>query len=150
VKLKKVISGGQSGADKEALKCARALGLETGGTAPRGYRTENGPDLELRDKYGLVESRSSGYTARTDKNVLDADVTLWFGRQDTPGYAATKRAASKYGKPFEENPVGLRLAYLLENHAVWNVAGNRESKNPYVTQLVRTAFGYVALFGKKD
>ena len=41
--LTKIISGGQTGADYGALLAAHALGLETGGWAPKGWRTEDGP-----------------------------------------------------------------------------------------------------------
>lgn len=58
--LTKIISGGQTGADEGGLEGARLLGIPTGGTAPKGYRTENGPNLTLRDTYGLVEHWSPG------------------------------------------------------------------------------------------
>ena len=47
--LKKIISGGQTGADREALETARDLGIETGGFVPKGWLTEDGPDYSLHD-----------------------------------------------------------------------------------------------------
>ena len=45
--IKKIISGGQSGADLAGLKAAIKLGIETGGFIPKNYRTENGSDYTL-------------------------------------------------------------------------------------------------------
>lgn len=53
--LQKVISGGQSGADRAALEAAHAIGIPTGGWAPEGYKTINGNDFSLRDKFNLIE-----------------------------------------------------------------------------------------------
>jgi hypothetical protein len=41
--IEKLISGGQTGADRAGLEAAKALGIATGGTAPKGWRIEN-PD----------------------------------------------------------------------------------------------------------
>ena len=37
----KIISGGQTGVDRLALDVAKSLNIATGGTAPKGYLTEN-------------------------------------------------------------------------------------------------------------
>lgn len=141
MKLRKCISGGQTGADRTGLECAKALGLETGGTAPKGWRTENGPDLSLKD-FGLVESDSSDYRPRTYKNAADAEVTLWFGKT-SPGYWCTKTGCKKHDTPFYDNPTDLEIQYLANTYEVWNVAGNRQSKNPAVVGLVKDAFNIV-------
>lgn len=143
MKLRKVISGGQTGADKTGLVEAYALGLETGGTAPKGYKTERGPDYTLRDTYGLDESHSSDYAVRTHQNVADADVTIWFGNTNSPGYWCNKNGCKKHGKPFEENPTALMIEYFSNTYEIWNIAGNRESKNPAVVGLVRNAFAVI-------
>lgn len=36
--IKKVISGGQTGADQAGLLAARVCGVDVGGTAPKGYQ----------------------------------------------------------------------------------------------------------------
>lgn len=41
--LRKIISGGQTGADQGGLRAGRLLHLETGGTAPHNWMTEQGP-----------------------------------------------------------------------------------------------------------
>jgi hypothetical protein len=139
VKLRKVISGGQTGADKTGLECAKKLGLETGGTAPKGYRTEAGKDLTLRDTYGLSESPHWDYAPRTKQNVLDAEITVWFGNLGSPGYWCTKNAA-RGKKEFIENPTPEAFKILCNHYEVINIAGNRSSKNPRVIFLVQEAF----------
>lgn len=53
--LKKVISGGQIGADRAGLEAAFKLGITTGGWAPMGFITYAGKDPELGSKFNLKE-----------------------------------------------------------------------------------------------
>lgn len=138
MKLRKVISGGQTGVDKTALICARELGLETGGTAPKGWKIDGGTDPSLKD-YGLVESDSSDYKPRTHKNAADADATLWFGKT-SPGYWCTLNGCKKAGKPFYVNPLDGDLEQICNKYEVINVAGNRARINPEAMRLVKNAF----------
>lgn len=139
MKLRRVISGGQTGADQAGLICARAIGLETGGTAPKLYRTEKGNNIALKD-FGLTASKYYDFAPRTRQNVLDADCTLWFGNIDSPGYWCTSRATDEHSKPFEINVSGKRMHELADLYEVINIAGNRLSKNPEVIGLVVLAF----------
>src|SRR5262249_3920699 len=75
----KVISGDQTGADMGALIAARELGLETGGFAPKGWQTENGPQEHILRGFGLIECEEPGYPARTRRNVAGSDATLLVG-----------------------------------------------------------------------
>src|SRR5262245_8934917 len=97
--LIRIISGGQSGADHGGLLAARELGIPTGGTAPRGWQTETGPQESLLKSFGLVESREPGYPARTRQNVQDADGTLLVGEYRSGGSALTANVAREAGKP---------------------------------------------------
>lgn len=133
-KLREIRSGGQSGADRTSLEVARELDIKTGGTAPKGYRTEIGQDFSLKD-FGLKESPDWNYKSRTWDNVKDADVTIWFGRIGSPGFKCTKAATVYYQKPFFINP--LNIPDLAQTYEVWNVAGNRASTNPGVIKLVQ-------------
>jgi hypothetical protein len=119
------------------LECAKELHIETGGTAPKGYRTETGDDPSLAD-FKLKESPYASYPPRTEKNVKDANVTLWFGNIGSPGYWCTWNAAKAQKRPFIVNPTDLRD--LAEIHEVFNIAGNRKSTNPDVVRQVREAF----------
>lgn len=145
MKLKKVLSGGQTGADQTGLECAVALGLATGGTAPKGWKTDEGPAPELGATYGLVQSHSSDYAVRTRQNVQNAEVTVWFGTTTSPGYWCTKNACKQYSKPFKVNPGHAGMLELADTYAVWNVAGNRRRLNPGVVEQVRDAFSALDL-----
>lgn len=52
--LERIVSGGQTGADQAALRAARAAGLPTGGWAPRGWLTEEGPAPWLANRSGFA------------------------------------------------------------------------------------------------
>ena len=77
--IAKIISGGQTGADRAALDVAMSLGIPHGGWVPRGRLTEAGA---LPDKYVMDETISADYAERTERNVTDSDGTLIvaFGR----------------------------------------------------------------------
>ena len=63
----KIISGGQTGADIGGLIGAKRAGIKTGGTAPRGYKTEKGPQIQSLKYLGLVEHPSEHYRHRTQQ-----------------------------------------------------------------------------------
>lgn len=138
--LSKVISGGQTGADRGGIDAAFGLGVETGGHAPLGYRTSNGNDPTLK-KLGLVEDFSFAYPPRTKKNVQNSDGTVIIGSDmDSAGSRLTYRLTVECGKPCKQ--IGLTENYtneeLLEQAkhlanwirkkkiSVLNVAGNRD------------------------
>jgi len=64
--IEKIISGGQTGADRAALDVALKLGIPHGGWIPKGRKTEKGP---LPERYRLKEMPTDSYEARTEKNV---------------------------------------------------------------------------------
>lgn len=137
--LIKIISGGQSGADMGGLLAAERLGIPTGGTAAKGYRTENGPALVLRDRFGLRESRVANYSDRTLQNVADSDGTVIVApAADSPGTVQTIKFCERIGRPyllcdFETLPVCLSHFIRKHNIRILNVAGNRESVAPGIT-----------------
>jgi hypothetical protein len=75
VMLKKIISGGQTGADVAGLYVAIKHGIHHGGAIPKGRLTEDGM---LSEKYNLEEMTSKSYPKRTEKNVVDSDGTVIF------------------------------------------------------------------------
>jgi hypothetical protein len=131
----KIISGGQTGVDRGALKAALSLGITHGGWCPRGRLAEDG---QIPDKFDLQETNTTDYTARTEKNVLDSDATLIFCRGSlSGGTLLTYRLVDQHQKtckvvdlnePFDARDV----LDWLEDHQVetLNVAGPRESQNP--------------------
>ena len=140
--LKKVISGGQTGADQAVLHAANDCGLETGGFAPKGYRTSSGPDLSLK-RYGLIEDTSYTYPPRTRLNLAHSDATVGFGDMDSPGMRLTRRYCVELDKPFWDNPDPDELVRLIRLFKVetLNVAGNRESTHPGIYKTVYYTLG---------
>ena len=144
----KVISGGQTGIDQLGLEIAQELGLETGGTAPKGFRTEAGENADLGSKFGLEEADTRDYPTRTRINVENSDATVYFSSSISAGLGATERAAEVANKPFIFNPTPKELREFLakNNVQVLNVAGNRGTKaSPkliaYATNALREALG---------
>ena len=140
----KIISGGQTGADQGGLAAGKELGLATGGWAPVGWLTENGPQEELLKSYGLQEWSRPGYAARTAANVTHSDKTVWFGLTGSPGYCCTVKACHWYHRPVLINPAPDEFLRWIKLHpaSILNVAGNRERLNPGIyerTKLFLTA-----------
>ena len=80
--LKKIISGGQTGADRAALDAAMRLGIPHGGWLPKGRLAEDGC---LPDHYQLEEMPTDSYRERTRKNVQASDGTLLVSRGTPTG-----------------------------------------------------------------
>ncbi len=94
-----VISGGQIGADLAGLRAAQSLGLLTGGTAPKGYRTLKGPQPALAG-FGLTEHARQGYPGRTLQNVIDADATVIVAKNtNSAGTKLTVEYCEQQSKP---------------------------------------------------
>ncbi len=73
--LQKIISGGQTGADRAALDFAIARGIPHGGWCPRGRLAEDGTIPAL---YQLSETPGPDHAQRTEWNVRDSDGTVIF------------------------------------------------------------------------
>jgi len=147
----KIISGGQTGADLGGLVGAEFAHIPTGGTAPKGYRTDHGPRPDiLRDRFGLVEHTSASYAPRTRCNVQDSDATVIFGDLTSPGCALTLSLCTKLRKPHLDNPSAheLRRYVLVNSIGILNVAGNRERTNPGIA--LRVAKTVYRAFARQD
>lgn len=142
--LMKIISGGQSGADRAALDAAIHLGIPHGGWLPRGRKCEDGP---LPRRYALLELESSSYRDRTEKNVLESDGTLIvsFGPL-TGGSALTEALAIRHDRPClhldldypDPTRAAAAVTAWLHTHRIniLNVAGPRASGEPRIYQAV--------------
>ncbi len=138
--VRKIISGGQTGADQGALDGALACDFPHGGAIPAGRKTEIGP---LSKRYHLEELDSPHYPERTEKNVVDGDGTLILSHGKlTGGSALTLAIAQRLAKPWlhidcatvtPEEAVA-RLRSWCEEHRieVLNVAGPRASTDPLI------------------
>ena len=112
VGLVKVISGGQTGADRGGIDAAAELGVETGGHAPLGYRTSRGNDTTLA-KLGLLEDKSFAYPPRTKLNVKNSDGTVIIGsNMESAGSRLTYNLTVDHGKPCYQ--IGLPETYTNE------------------------------------
>ncbi|HET9131137.1 MAG TPA: putative molybdenum carrier protein [Terriglobia bacterium] len=154
-RLDKIISGGQTGADQGGLYAARELGIPTGGVAPRGWQTEEGPQPDLLRGFGLRECSEPGYPARTRDNVFASDGTLLVGQYQSGGSALTHKIAMQAANPIfhlefppadqvpeyirQSDPRFEEFRHWLLRHRVrtMNVAGNRESQSRGIQEFTR-------------
>jgi len=141
----KIVSGGQTGADRAALDFAIEHGIPHGGWCPRGRKAEDG---SLDQRYQLQETPSGDYAQRTEWNVRDSDGTVVFSIAPvlTGGSKKTVFLAHKLGKPVfhisrDCAPASPDKALLrfIQNHSikVLNVAGPRASKESEVYGFVK-------------
>lgn len=132
----KIISGGQTGADRAALDFAIWHEIPHGGWCPKGRLAEDGI---IEQRYRLTETSTKNYPQRTEKNVNDADGTVIFtvSPRLTGGSKKTADFATEQGKPWIHINVGQYdapqqlLAFIRNNQIqTLNVAGSRASKEP--------------------
>jgi hypothetical protein len=158
----KIVSGGQTGADRGGLDAAIALGVPHGGWCPKGRRAEDG---EIPACYALVETASSNYLVRTEQNVVvsHATVVFTFGKP-SGGSKKTIDLAVRHQRPclcldlaaMDDEEAALAVlqwlspgGLLMEGvpvpppNPVLNVAGSRESKAPGIQDRVRAVMKLV-------
>jgi hypothetical protein len=139
----RIISGGQTGADRAALDWAIRNRVPHSGWCPRGRKAEDGV---LPAKYKLRETESTDYRQRTRKNVIDSDGTLVVNlRMFEGGTLKTMQYAKSLGKPHlvlqldvgagDENIRQFLNWLQRESIATLNVAGSRKSKRPGIYAL---------------
>lgn len=144
--VKKIISGGQTGADRAALDAAMECGIIIGGYVPMGRWAEDGP---IPQRYaGLIECGSSVPAVRTRLNVENSDATLIFSHGKLDGGSALTARLSRALKrdvlhidllknsdsaAVEKIELWLRTM----NISILNVAGPRASKDPAIYEDVK-------------
>jgi len=148
----KIISGGQTSADRAGLDFAIKHDIPHGGWIPKGRKTEYG---RLPDRYQLQEMPTLEYSKRTEQNVLDSDGTLIVSYEHlTGGSALTEYLAEKHDKPcihIDLSNLTIGEASIIINNwiqrhkiAILNIAGPRDSKDPMIYQatmdLLEAAF----------
>lgn len=146
--VRKVVSGGQTGADQGGWEAARLLGLERGGQMPKGFLTEVGPRPDFAESHNATESHSEKYPPRTAHNVQNSDGTVLFGDSQSRGSKLTIVLCDSMEKPYYCVPYFGYNSHDIKNFRAWlklknietlNVAGNRESRN-------RGIFGFTVKF----
>src|SRR5215472_15898316 len=99
----RIISGGQTGADRAALDAAIAHGVVYGGWCPKGGWAEDAqtPPGVLARYPNLRETPDADPRQRSEWNVRDSDATIVFLPSDalSPGTAFTIDCARRYDKP---------------------------------------------------
>jgi hypothetical protein len=135
VRLRRVISGGQQGADQGGLLAAAGAGVETGGQAPEDFMTLSGKAPWLK-KLGLTAAGT--YDERTKVNISSADATVVFASNfKSPGTKLTVNYALSRSRPTlclnpgmnTDTAVNALVQFIMENRvATLNVAGNRDNR----------------------
>lgn len=98
--ITKLISGIQVGADQAGIAAGLLLGIDTGGTAPKGYRTKFGNAHHFK-QFGIIEDDSWAYSPRTEQNVQNSDGTIRFADDfTTAGELCTLKFIKRHKKPY--------------------------------------------------
>lgn len=141
----RIISGGQTGADRAALDFALESGIEIAGCVPFGRRAEDG---EISSHYiNMVESPSADPAKRTRANVLNSDATLIFSYGELAGGTLlTKEIAQAAERAYlvvdlqtvtVEFAARSVLEWLLKTRpTTLNIAGPRASETPGIYENV--------------
>jgi len=139
--VQRIISGGQTGADRAALDFALEIGIPIGGWVPKGRLAEDGC---IPERYaGLVETGSTDHAVRTARNVRDSDATLILSHGPLDGGSLlTHREATRAGRPVLHLDLGeVDIAAAADRLRTWlaavrparlNVAGPRASRDPRI------------------
>lgn len=155
VRIEKIVSGGQTGADRAALDWAIEHSVPHGGWCPKGRKAEDGP---LPARYELMETPGDKYIQRTEWNVRDSDGTVIISISSTlsGGSRNTAEFADGYRKLWlhlaatrEGNCAsGLLREFVIRHRIrVLNVAGPRAYSEPEVGRFVMQVLDGVARRG---
>ena len=142
--LKKIVSGGQTGADRAALDFAIKNNIPHGGWVPKGRIADDGP---IAGEYNLKEMPTDSYHARTEQNVIDSDGTVIITRGPlTGGSRYTHQMAKQHRKPCliidlartKVYEAGATIMIWVTDNKIstLNVAGPRASKNRHIYDQV--------------
>ena len=154
-RLFKIISGGQTGADRAALEWAMANAraprrLVSGG--PKG-----GGMAASRPQFNLVEMRSRSYALRTRRNVHSSDGTVIFSLHERlmGGSSSTAEMARKFRKPLLHLVASRgvvecaqQLDAFIKGNGITglNVAGPRASEEDGVGEFVHAVLSCAKTF----
>ncbi len=143
--IERIVSGGQTGADRAGLDAAIACGIPHGGWCPKGRTAEDGV---IPERYQLTETEGVSYLARTERNVKQSDGTVIFTLGELAGGSLrTVDFARRHRKPWKHIQLGgigdeqaaeaLRRFVTEQGIKVLNVAGSSESREPGLHQRVQ-------------
>jgi len=140
--ITKIISAGQSGADRAALDAAIKLKVQHGGWISRGKPTEKGPPSGT---YQLLEMVTEDHTEQTLKNVMESDGTLILSHGKLTGSSELhQKLIKEHNKSclhidLTDKPIFLIASdvfkWVIQNAIeVLNVTGPRASEDPEIYQ----------------
>lgn len=140
--IEKVVSGGQTGADRAALDVAMELGIACGGWCPAGRQADDGI---IPARYPLQETADMDHTVRTESNVRDSDGTLVFHRGPLQGGTAYAVLMARHlGRPvlaidLDEPCSAADVAAWIERSRmrVIHIGGQREASSPGIYAAAR-------------
>jgi hypothetical protein len=153
--IEKIISGGQTGADRAALDAAIEIDIPHGGWVPKGRLAEDGV---IPPSYHLSEMPTDIYVVRTEQNVEGSDGTLILSHGPLCGGSAlTQELAEKHARPclhIDLNRIpafkaAAMIAAWVALHPVktLNVAGPRAGNDPNIYQKTKDIL--IAAFHKE-
>ncbi len=153
--LKKIISGGQVGADQAALDAAIKYNVPHGGWIQKDRKTEDGI---LPYEYKLNELKSGAHPNYSERNVINSDGTLIISHGKLKGGSALpKKLAKEYNRfclhiDLNKTPAFIATSkinsWIIEhNIEILNVAGSRASKDPKIYEVVKYIIEGVILLG---
>ena len=135
--IRKIISVGQTGAERAAIDVAIRFNISYGGWIPKGGIAGISP---LSNKYHLLEMRTNSYQASIKKNILESDGTLIFTRGvPEPEMKYSRMIALQrkkhfllicLNKTFTYDAASLILSWIRQqNIATLNVSGPKASED---------------------
>ena len=156
--IKKMISGGQIGAEQAALDVAIKLGVSHSGWIQKGRRTQS---WTLPEKYQLKEMDTASFKGRIERNVTDSDGTLIISHGSLAGGADYSREMTvKHNRPclhinLRETPGFFAAStintWALENSIeVLNVTGSRSSEDAEIYKATMDVLESVYYLNEMD
>ena len=146
LKIRRIICGGQTGADRAAFDFALENGIESGGFVPKNRLAEDG---RISEKYpNLIETETENPAERTELNVINSDATLIFSHGDLKrGSKLTLEMCDKHAKPrlhidfqntdFAQAVKKAQQFIIFSNCRTLNIAGARTSEDARIYEKTK-------------
>ncbi len=146
MKINKIISGGQTGADRAAFDFALENNFKISGFVPKNRLAEDGV---ISGKYpNLIETETENCAERTELNVKNSCATLILSHGKlTDGSLLTEEFAQKYEKPcLHVDFLESGFEQAVEKTKKWlesldcenlNIAGSRHSEDSLIYEKTK-------------
>lgn len=153
--IEKIISGGQTGADRAAFDFALEKGFKISGFVPKNRLAEDG---RISERYeNLIQTETENPAERTKLNVKSADATLILSHGELKGGSLlTLKFAENYKKPFLHIDFSaLSLEQAARKTRKWldsidckilNIAGSRASEDSEIYDKTEKFLNYLFVF----